>query len=328
MSSYIVSIIVPIYNSEKTLEKCLDSLINLSDDSYEIVLVDDGSTDNSRLICDKYIKKYDYISYYYKQNSGVSDTRNYGIDHSSGKYITFVDSDDYVDQNYIHNATKYINNNYDMIVYDHIIIDSNGKVLEENNLYNVSCDISYPKCINSYFETYCLSTACKTFYLRKMLKDNKIYFDKRIGYGEDMLFSINAYLNSKKTYYINYIGYYYVMNNDSASHNDSYDKRKKYLYDNYMLYNQIELLLNDKKIEVDKNLFLDAMLKNMIHGIDRIYNSNLDRKQELINLAVSKYKNEIKKYSIFKSSLNIKYKIKMLIIKTKLYFLLNIIYRI
>ena len=93
-----VSVIVPVYNTYDYLNKCLDSLVNQSFKDYEIIIVNDGSTDDSEKIIKKYQKKYSNIKYYYKENGGLSSARNYGIKYANGDYIAFVDSDDYVDK--------------------------------------------------------------------------------------------------------------------------------------------------------------------------------------------------------------------------------------
>ena len=90
------SIIVPVYNVELYLEDCLNSLLNQDFDDYEIILVNDGSTDGSQNICENYGKRYQKIKYYKKENGGLSDTRNYGLDRAIGEYIIFVDSDDWI----------------------------------------------------------------------------------------------------------------------------------------------------------------------------------------------------------------------------------------
>ena len=91
-----VSVIVPVYNVEKYIKKCLNSLVNQTLDEVEIVVVNDGSPDNSQKIIDEYTKKYKNIKSYVKKNGGLSDARNYGIKKATGKYISFVDSDDYI----------------------------------------------------------------------------------------------------------------------------------------------------------------------------------------------------------------------------------------
>ena len=92
-----VSVIVPVYNVEKYLRKCLASLVNQDFEDYEIIIVNDGSPDNSQEIIDEYTKKYKFIRSFTKENGGLSSARNYGIDKARGDYIAFVDSDDYVD---------------------------------------------------------------------------------------------------------------------------------------------------------------------------------------------------------------------------------------
>ena len=101
MEKDLISVIVPVYNVEKYLEKCLESIINQTYKNIEIILVDDGSTDKSKVICDEYKKKDERIVLIHKPNGGLSDARNEGIKLAKGKYITFVDSDDYLELEYI-----------------------------------------------------------------------------------------------------------------------------------------------------------------------------------------------------------------------------------
>ncbi|MBQ5852329.1 MAG: glycosyltransferase family 2 protein, partial [Lachnospiraceae bacterium] len=94
-----ISIVVPVYNVEKYLERCVDSLINQTYENIEILLIDDGSKDNSGQMCDEYANKDSRITVYHKENGGLSDARNYGMDRAKGEYIIFIDSDDYVEPN-------------------------------------------------------------------------------------------------------------------------------------------------------------------------------------------------------------------------------------
>lgn len=97
----LISVVVPIYNVEDYLEKCIDSLLNQTYTNLEIILVDDGSPDSCPLICEKYAKIDDRIIVIHKSNGGLSDARNFGIDKATGKYVSFIDSDDYIDKRYI-----------------------------------------------------------------------------------------------------------------------------------------------------------------------------------------------------------------------------------
>lgn len=107
----VLSVIVPVYNVEIYLKQCIDSLINQTFKGFEIILVDDGSTDNSGSICDEFAEKYDNVFAFHKQNGGLSSARNYGIEKARGEYLAFIDSDDFVESNMfehlVGNALKY-----------------------------------------------------------------------------------------------------------------------------------------------------------------------------------------------------------------------------
>ena len=121
-----VSIIIPAYNAEKTIKKCLNSVCNQTYENIEIIIVNDGSTDNSLDICEEYEKKDDRIIIISKENGGLSDARNKGIDIAKGKYITFIDSDDYVDLEFISIMVSNIEkNNSDISIISHRVIYPN-----------------------------------------------------------------------------------------------------------------------------------------------------------------------------------------------------------
>ena len=125
MKTVLFSVIVPVYNTENYLEKCIDSILTQTISDFEILLIDDGSTDKSSLLCDAYQKQYDFIeTYHLDSNQGQSVARNYGIEHSKGKYIIFIDSDDWVKRDALKNCFRCIQKNEDIDV-----ITSNGKIL-------------------------------------------------------------------------------------------------------------------------------------------------------------------------------------------------------
>ncbi len=127
-----VSVIVPVYNVEKYIKNCLESLVNQTLKDIEIIIVNDGSTDSSKSIIDEYIEKYDNIVYLEKENGGLSDARNYGLNYAKGEYVAFLDSDDYVD----------------ISIYEKMY----NKAIAENSDY-VECDFywAYPKKIKNSF---------------------------------------------------------------------------------------------------------------------------------------------------------------------------------
>jgi len=128
-----ISVIVPVYNTEKYVKKCLESIINQTMQDFEIIVVDDGSTDNSAEVINKLIRKNEniIIKYYRKENGGLSDARNYGVKYAEGKYISFIDSDDYIDKNLFKNLEKYIDEDIELIKFKMKTIDENSNLIKK-----------------------------------------------------------------------------------------------------------------------------------------------------------------------------------------------------
>lgn len=326
METCLISIIVPIYNPGKYLYKCLESLVNQTKKNYEVVLVDDGSTDGSEKICKEYCQNYDNFHYFYKENTGVSDTRNFGIEKSCGEYITFVDSDDYIDEKYTEKAEKIIKQNYEMIIFN--LVNVKGENKENVVFMECSQDVTCPKVLDKYFKTYYLSSSCKILYKKSMIISNNILFKKDLNYGEDMLFSIVAYVNSKKTYYLNYCGYYYMINENSATQTDNIEKRKKHCIDNLELYRQIGMLLEEKNVVVNEDLYLDALLRNFVSGLSCLWSIKSEYRQSAINEILELYKPYLAKYNKKKSKLDAKLKIQLELLKCERIFLLDVYFKI
>ena len=154
-----VSVIVPVYNVEQYLEKCLDSLVNQTLKDIEIIVVNDGTPDNSQKIIDKYAKKYKNIKAYIKENGGLSSARNFGIKKANGEYIAFVDSDDYVTKDmYQKMYQKAISGNFDMVVCDLNYVYDNKVVPAYSNIKTDTTNIKktmlniYPAAWNKIFK--------------------------------------------------------------------------------------------------------------------------------------------------------------------------------
>ena len=144
---YEVSIVIPVYNVEKYLEKCINSLLEQTIDKskIEVVLVDDGSTDSSPEICDKFAKEYDFIHVHHVANGGVSSARNYGIDNAHGKYILFLDSDDWLTKKSIKNIVSFFNKHYDeidIVTYEELRC-KNDEIKKINQITIVACGSAY-----------------------------------------------------------------------------------------------------------------------------------------------------------------------------------------
>ncbi len=176
-----LSVIVPVYNVEKYLDKCLNSLANQTFKEMEVIIVNDGSLDNSEEIIDKYVKKYDNFTSYKKKNGGLSSARNYGIKYASGEYIAFLDSDDYVTYDmYEKMYEKAKSNNFDMVVCDVNYVSDDKEWVVTSNIKNDTNDIKkvmyniYPAAWNKIFK-------------KEILVNNKIYFKEGVWF-EDVEF--------------------------------------------------------------------------------------------------------------------------------------------
>lgn len=201
-----VSIIIPVYNVEKYLDQCLASVVGQSYGNLEIILVDDGSSDGSPAICDAYAGKDARVTVYHNPNHGPSYSRNFGIDHSSGEYLLFIDSDDWVDENYVANLVKAIEETdselaispYYLAYPDHSVLISADK----NELTGIlSQDLS-----SLYKLT--MGPWCK-LYRRDIVCTKDLRFVLGRAYSEDRVFNYH-YLQSIKTYvYVDIPQYHY-----------------------------------------------------------------------------------------------------------------------
>ena len=200
-----VSVIVPVYNVEDYLEKCLDSLVNQTLKDIEIIVVNDGSPDNSQKIIDKYEKKYKSIKSYKKENGGLSDARNYGVKKAGGKYISFVDSDDYIAPNMLEIMYNHaINNKLDIVVCDTI------NVYPDKEQYLIS---NYHYSENNV-KNYLVSPPMACIRLYNKILFNNISFKKGIYY-EDLELTPKLVNQTTKIGFINEGLYYYLQRTGS-----------------------------------------------------------------------------------------------------------------
>ena len=121
-----ISVVVPIYNVSKYLPKCIESILHSTYKNLEVILVDDGSTDECPTICDDYAKKDSRIKVIHKKNGGLSDARNKGLDIATGEYISFIDSDDYIDADLYESVIKEFDENIDVVVFGRYIESANS----------------------------------------------------------------------------------------------------------------------------------------------------------------------------------------------------------
>lgn len=172
----LISIIIPVYNVEDYFARCIDSVISQSYTNLEIILVDDGSPDRCPAICDEYSQRDERIIVIHKKNGGLSDARNAGIDRAKGRYVTFVDSDDYVDPDYISQLYKIlVENNADISICGHTVRYSNGKIIPHysDHVFTLNPEKTLEKIL--YDDELCTSAWAKLYKLELF---DKIRFPK------------------------------------------------------------------------------------------------------------------------------------------------------
>jgi len=203
----LISVIVPIYNAEKFINVCIEHLLMQSYHDFEIICVNDGSTDNTKFVLES-LKEKDYrIKVFNQSNAGASMARNRGIREASGEYLTFIDADDYVDQDFLHTLVNNINDR-------DVLISGYNKVTISNHklLYSVIPD-------DNMWARFKYVSTCSKLYKTSFLKEHNIFF-KKLPIAEDVYFSLNCFtIQEVKVGVLNYAGYNYCLNPTSTTQN-------------------------------------------------------------------------------------------------------------
>lgn len=270
-----ISVIIPMYNAEKTIEKCIISILNQTYENLEIIIINDGSVDNSENICKKLMKKDERIKYFYKQNSGVSDTRNYGLEKAKGYYVAFVDSDDFLEKNMYELMIKESEDS-DVVIcnYNKIINDKEIK-LESNINGKVCFDLEEMilKIENKKINIY-INPPWNKLIKKQIIEDNNMKFNSEISLGEDLIFNLKVMQKANKIKVLNKKLYNYIVTDNGLClkkrNSEEYLRESKNLI--------LELLgLSDKVNNLD-NIILNELCSCVIRmgkQNDRIYAKKL-----------------------------------------------------
>lgn len=225
-----VSVIVPIYNCKKYLSRCIDSIISQSYKDIEILLIDDGSTDGSSFICDEYAVQDTRIKVIHKKNEGVSIARNIGIKLAHGEWIAFVDSDDWLERDYL-SALLLTSENQDVVISGF----SNEKTYSNEGL------IDYIRSVDKTFKAH----VCHHKIIRAhLIRDNHLRFNARFALGEDYLFSLSVLLHSNSIRLTVHEGYHYQTTNFSIG--EKYNQSIVDIHDKIRAFSDIYNLLEQR----------------------------------------------------------------------------------
>lgn len=295
-----VSIIVPFYNAEKTLDKCLESIVNQTHKNIEIILIDDGSFDSSKNICEKYIEIDKRIAYSFDQNNGVSFARNKGIRLSTAPYISFVDADDWVEINYIELLLKNLLDNQADISVGQVYYLDNPKDSTNNQFKEEKIEMFNT---NQALELLFLDDKLKSYPCVKIFKKElfkEIHFPESNEAFEDYATIFKIFSNAKKTVLSNQIIYNYVQYHNSLSHDLTPKRALDFFMSAIDMYNYSKKYNFNQRIN---NKILRKTLKQAFMCIKRILRN--DTKNNHAE-KIEKMRNEMKaflKESLFNISI-------------------------
>ncbi len=251
-----ISVIIPVYNTEKYIEKCLESLAGQTMQDFEVIIVNDGSTDNSKKVIKDYMKNSNLdIRYLEKENGGLASARNYGVEKALGKYISFLDSDDYLDKNLFSNLEKYIDEDIDLIKFKMKTVDEKENVIEklDGPVFDVCTgEEGYKKLCTT--DKY-MDPACIYLYRREFFLENN--FKYKLRYHEDFGLTSLIMIQAKSFVSTEFFGYNYLQTEESLTRGKDYKK------------------------DVDRAKDMLAHYDNMITLIDAYYNIS-DETKDLV----------------------------------------------
>lgn len=211
-----LSIIVPVYNSEQYLSRCVNSIVAQGFKDFELLIIDDGSTDSSKELCDKYAKQDNRIRVFHKSNGGVSSARNLGLDNAQGEWVMFVDSDDWLKPTYLDSLMSFAKNEVDLII-------SYPETVSQTEVINPK--VYFPKLVTSsdfsdlfvLYDIDIYTTSWAKVYKMALIRNNGIRFNEKMTMGEDTVFLYTYLLFSSNIYVSNIIGYCYHDTSGSLS---------------------------------------------------------------------------------------------------------------
>lgn len=304
------SIVIPVYNVEKYLNKCLDSVYNQSYSNYEVIVVCDKCDDNSEMIVDYYVKKYNWRKIY-EENTGLSKARNIGIEIAAGDYLIFLDGDDYLNDNFLETINSSLDDDIDILRFQ--VQDVNGKRIiqhKEDSFRSMKGTEAFNKIIRYHYIENAWAYVYNTSFWKK---NNFKFMDGCIA--EDYGLTPLVIAKSDKIKSISYIGYNYVQRSNSLMTNDDYSKKIKKMDD---MLKQANYEINELKKIDNSEKIIDFLNNSLIYYATRLKYKDYKR-----------YNKVLKNNKCFKhlKGKGIKSFLKYLLIKGNSYFFYKFIVR-
>lgn len=238
----LISVIVPVYNSEKTLNRCIDSILSQTFSDFELIIVDDGSTDSSSKICNNYAEQDVRVKVFHKPNGGISSARNLGLENVSGKWVTFCDSDDYVDTDWLEIFVNAYRKDVKLIVQDvnYIGCKVNSKITDYyGNIRGY---------IESFYNNSCIGYTHNKLYYLQIIMDYALRFNGNLKDREDLVFMYQYIMHLDNVVCVSNSGYNYVAYN----YYNKYSKVENF-NPSYLIYQVIKKY--NKEVSLSKECY-------------------------------------------------------------------------
>lgn len=242
-----ISIIIPIYNAEQWIRRLVDSILSEEKEiKIEIILINDGSKDNSAIICKELVNERKNIKYYEHTNHGVSYTRNKGISLAQGKYIMFPDADDYLEGNMISKMYNTITQTEsDLVVCNYVYEDEEGIPIVKRRFVG-PLNMERKSAILAAINQNCFGGySWNKIYKKDIIKKNNLNFDENLSIYEDLIFNLKYLSHCRNVNYMDFYGYHYVSHNSSVMNDNSYRRYYQRIY----ALDALESVLVDIKVE-------------------------------------------------------------------------------
>ena len=266
-----VSVIIPVYNAAAHLQECVSSLLKQTITNCEFIFINDGSTDSSQEIIENFQVNDNRILLINTQNQGVSTARNTAINLAQGNYLSFVDADDYLNNNFLENLyNTAINTNVDVVI-SNFITQMDGVITKNKPLFETNKIVLYneiqEKVVPFFIEKDTMNSVCNKIYRTSLIKTSKIVFPNNMAQGEDGLFNIQIFNKSKSITFIDYNGYFYREVANSATRNSTKIDYFKVALEKFKINYKEEynLCLDDEQVEKLKAIRLINTVVSLLH---------------------------------------------------------------
>ena len=280
----LLTVVIPVYNVEKYLDRCLKSILIQEWKNYDIILVDDGSTDRSPQICDDYVKAYDFISVIHKKNGGLSEARNTGLSQAKGEYIYFPDSDDWIEPDtFIALAEALESQKFDVISFNREFVKGEEEVIisdpVETQVFN-----GKDAFVHMLKHSYITGFANDKIYRKSLFVDHDILFPKG-KYYEDLGTNYKLFLSAKKVYATNQKYYHYLIDNPDSITQSWNEKKLRDMFEFYkeVFYSDfVRSQLNQEELHISQLYYVNGLT----HILASLYKAKLHKNYDEITSEV------------------------------------------